>query len=52
VLGNIDPLKHECRSSFKNFLPLASEDFEILGNNLGPKVSKQDTDYRNATPLN
>ena len=52
MLDNIDSLKHECRSSFKNFLPLASEDFEILGNKLSPKVSMQDTDCRNVIPLN
>jgi hypothetical protein len=30
MLDDIDPFKFEYRSSFKNFLRLTSEDFEIL----------------------
>ena len=51
VLDNIDSFKHECRYSFKNLVLLEIEDFEILGNKLGPKVSKQGTDCRNVLPL-
>jgi hypothetical protein len=52
MLDDIDPLKLAYRSSFKNVLHLTSEDFEILVNKLGPKVSKKDTNCRHAIPVN
>jgi hypothetical protein len=52
MLDDTDPLKLEYRSPFKNFLHLTSEDFEILLKKLGPKVSKKDTNWRHAIPVN
>jgi vacuolar-type H+-ATPase catalytic subunit A/Vma1 len=51
MLDDNDPLKHEYRSSFTNFLRLTNE-CEILVNNLGPKVSKEDTNCRHDIPVN
>jgi hypothetical protein len=50
---DVDPLCGElrCDGSFKNFLRMSSSDFEYLLLMLGPKIAKQDTNYRKAIPV-
>lgn len=38
----------ELRSSFKNFVRISSADFEYLIQLVGPKIFKQNTNYRDA----
>ncbi|KAG8301320.1 hypothetical protein J6590_056007 [Homalodisca vitripennis] len=50
---DIDPLSGElrCDGSIKNFLCMASSDFEHLIVMLGHVIGKQDTNYRKAIPV-
>lgn len=50
---DVDPLSGELRTdgSFKNFLRMASSDFEHLVLQLGPKIAKVDTNWRLALPV-
>uniref|UniRef100_A0A6P7GR81 Protein ALP1-like n=1 Tax=Diabrotica virgifera virgifera TaxID=50390 RepID=A0A6P7GR81_DIAVI len=40
-----------CDGSFKNFARMSSADFEILINQVGHKISKKDTRFRDAIPI-
>lgn len=50
---DIDPLSLELRTdgSFKNFLRMASCDFEYLVSMIGHKIARQDTNFRKAIPV-
>lgn len=49
---DINPLSRElrCDGSVKNFLRMTSNDFENLLTAIGPKIARQDTNYRLAIP--
>lgn len=50
---DIDPLTGDikCDGSFKNFLRMASSDFEYLINEIGHKIGRKDTTFRDAIPV-
>ncbi|KAJ8971000.1 hypothetical protein NQ317_012113 [Molorchus minor] len=50
---DFNPLHNELRSdgSFKNFMRMSSADFETLIQKIGPSISKMDTNYRDAIPV-
>jgi hypothetical protein len=41
----------EDTGQFKNFCRLSSSDFELILNRIGPKIQKQNTNYRLAIPI-
>lgn len=53
LLDDVDQLQLEyCNSGFRNFFRMSSSEFENLLNLIGPKISKRDTNWRKAIPIN
>jgi hypothetical protein len=50
---DVDPLTREirCDGSFKNFIRMTSSDFEYLIMEIGHKIGKKDTTFRDAIPV-
>jgi hypothetical protein len=50
---DVDPLTGEirCDGSFKNFIRMTSSDFEYLIMEIGHKIGKKDTTFRDAIPV-
>lgn len=44
-------LQREPSGKFENFCRMSVEDFEYLLNKIGPKIQKQDTNMRQAIPV-
>lgn len=53
TMDDIDPLTGDikCDGSFKNFLRMTSSDFDYLINEIGHKIGKKDTTFRDAIPV-
>lgn len=43
--------QQEISGQYRNFIRMSSIDFEYLINLIGPKISKQDINYRKAIPV-
>lgn len=47
----VNDLKTNYMGQFQNFCRMSAEDFELLLNKIGPKISKQDTVFRPSIPI-
>jgi len=47
----LNDLKTNYIGQFQNFCRMSAEDFELLLNKIGPKISKQDTVFRPSIPI-
>lgn len=54
ILDEVDKLnlEYRCGTGFRNFFRMTSSDFETLLSLIGPRITKMDTTFRKAIPVN